>query len=116
MPEPTNAELVGSVIAAGREMRLDITVDSSGAVWISGRRGVAVEPPVEVRFTVESLERYYLDIANDAGRGQISPWDWWCTLMSTHLYEALYQLDRISGRAVVVIERTGFAARSADAS
>lgn len=114
MPDPSVSDLVNSVVDAGRDLKLEITSDSQGSLRITGRRGSPVNPPVTFRFTEDSLIGYYRGIAEDPGRGELSPWEWWMTLMSTHLYEALYKMDRIGKPCFLVIGATGFTACAAD--
>ncbi|MEV0033088.1 hypothetical protein [Nocardia sp. NPDC050793] len=75
------------------------------------RDGVALTTPVAMQFTPEALLGYYRKIAEDARHGRPeSPWEWWMDLMSTHLGEAMYDLDRVDGPAVVTIGKFGFTA------
>ncbi|MEU2043730.1 hypothetical protein [Nocardia niwae] len=114
VPDPSVSDLVNSVVDAGRDLNLEIMSDSAGSLWITGRRGSPVSPPVAFMFTEDSLIEYYRSIAGDPGRGELSPWEWWMTLMSTHLYEALYKMDRIGKPCFLVIDATGFTASAAD--
>ena len=114
MPDPSVLDLLNSVVDAGHDLKLEITFDPHGSLWITGQHGSSVSPPVAFRFTEESLVEYYRSVAEDPGRSELSPWEWWMTLMSTHLYETLYKMGRIGKPCVVVIGATGFTASAAD--
>ncbi|MFR9751713.1 hypothetical protein ACL02S_11845 [Nocardia sp. 004] len=103
-------ELVNSVVTAGRGLNLDIALDEQGGLWITSRSGSPVSPPVAIRFTDESLTEYYRRIARKTYPERSSDWDLWMMLMSTHLYESLYEMGKISGPCAVVIGETGFTA------
>ncbi|WP_454196279.1 hypothetical protein [Nocardia sp. Marseille-Q1738] len=114
MPDPSVSDLVGSVVDAGRDWNLEIISDSRGDLWITGRGGSPMHPAVPIRFTEDALLEYYRSIAEDPARQEQSPWEWWMTLMSTHLYESLYEMDKIGKPCAVVIGATGFTASAAD--
>ncbi|MFC9436803.1 hypothetical protein [Nocardia sp. NPDC057030] len=115
MTEPTSGELADSVIRAGRDWGVEVTAGADGVLRIVRRREVAVEPAVEIRFTEDEILEYYRRIADEAERGIApeGPWDWWMTLMSTHLVEALDELGRVGRPCAITIGRTGFTVTSA---
>ncbi len=77
MPHPTLAELVRSVIEAGREWDLDIS-DRDGTLWLE-------DTPQ-------------------------SPMEWWRSLVSTHLAEAVHRLDGLDGPGLLHIDDYGITA------
>ena len=111
MHEPPFVELVHSVIEAGREWDLDIS-DRAGTLWIEGRAGEPVVPPVEIRFTGDELVEYYRRTVDEGGHEDTpqTPLEWWKTLVSTHLAEAVYQLGGLEGPALLRIDGYGFTA------
>ncbi|MGK8485667.1 hypothetical protein [Nocardia asiatica] len=83
--------------------------------YIVERDGAALTPPIAMQFAPDALLGYYRKIAADALQGRPeSPWEWWMDLMSTHLGEAMYDLDRLGGPAVITIGEFGFTATPAD--
>ncbi|UAK33418.1 hypothetical protein K8O92_05475 [Nocardia asteroides] len=110
MDEPTYDELTDSIVRAGNWEGLKISV-REGIPYLVERAGVALAPPVAMRFTPDTLRDYYRKVAEDALRGRPeSPWDWWMDLMSTHLGEAMYDMDRLGGPVVITIGEFGFTA------
>ncbi|WP_457200739.1 hypothetical protein [Nocardia gipuzkoensis] len=110
MDEPTYDELTDSIVRAGTWEGLKITL-RDGIPYIVERDGTALTPPVAVQFTPDTLLRYYRKIAEDALHGRSeSPWEWWMDLMSTHLGEAMYDMDRVGRPAVITIGQFGFTA------
>ncbi|MGV9542111.1 hypothetical protein [Nocardia beijingensis] len=110
MDEPTYDELTDSIVRAGAWEGLTIRI-TDGIPYILERDETALIPPIAMRFTPETLLAYYRGIAQDTPRGSTTTaWDWWMVLMSTHLGEAMYDLDRVGGPAVITIGEYGFTA------
>ncbi|MFC9871712.1 hypothetical protein [Nocardia salmonicida] len=116
MADPTIEQLVESVTTAGAEWGAEIGRGSHGRVQIIRRHGELLDTPVEFAVTDGELRAYYRRIAEEAERG-VAPepeWEWWMTLMSTHLAEALHDLDREKRPCVVIVRDSGFAATPVD--
>lgn len=112
MADPTIEQLAESVTTAGADWELEISRGPHDRLQIIRRRGELLDPPVEFAITDDELRAYYRGIAEEADRG-VAPepaWEWWMTLMSTHLAEALHDLDRATQPCVLIINDTGFAA------
>ncbi|MGW5141505.1 hypothetical protein ACWEPH_20760 [Nocardia beijingensis] len=110
MNEPTYDELTDSIVRAGSWEGLKISLRDN-VPHIVERDGVALTTPIAMRFTPDALREYYRETAADALRGRPdSPWEWWMDVMSTHLGEAMYDLDRVGGPAVITIGKYGFTA------
>ncbi|MFI5541410.1 hypothetical protein ACIA5H_34015 [Nocardia sp. NPDC051900] len=110
MEEPTHDELTDSIVRAGTWEGLKIQL-FHGIPHIVERDEAALTPPIAMRFSPDTLLAYYRRIARDGSRGSATTsWDWWMVLMSTHLGEAIYDLDRIDGPAVITIGKFGFTA------
>ncbi|MEU1549956.1 hypothetical protein [Nocardia sp. NPDC005745] len=110
MHEPTYEELTDSIVRAANWEGLKVRM-KDGIPYVVERDGAALTPPVAMQFTPDTLRQYYRKIAEDALRGRPeSPWEWWMDLMSTHLGEAMYDLDRVGGPAVITIGEFGFTA------
>lgn len=115
MAEPTTAELADSVIEAGLDWHYGISRTDTGQLDLNSRGSTPLDPPIEIRFTAEELRSYYQGIAADAERDPAtqSPWQWWMTLMPTHLREAVYEMDKLAEPGVITITDSGFAAEPA---
>ncbi|MBF6464405.1 hypothetical protein IU427_04320 [Nocardia beijingensis] len=110
MTEPTYSELTDSIVRAGSWEGLRIAL-RDGVPYIIERDSVALPTPIPMRFAPGTLREYYRKIAEDALHGRPeSPWEWWMDLMSTHLGEAMYDLDRLDGPAEITIGEFGFTA------
>lgn len=110
MADPTIEQLAESVTTAGADWGLEICRGAHGRLQIIRRGGQLLDPPVEFAITDSELRAYYRGIAEEADRG-VAPepaWQWWMTLMSTHLAEALHDLDRAARPCVLVIGDAGF--------
>ncbi|WP_174184561.1 hypothetical protein [Nocardia barduliensis] len=115
MSDPAMADLVRSIIEAGRDWDLGI-VERGGSLWIDRRAGAPVQPPVEIRFTRDELAEYYQRTVSDGGH-EASPqtsWEWWKSLVSTHLAEAMYKLGGLAGPGVIKIGEFGLTAAGPD--
>ncbi|MBF6299312.1 hypothetical protein IU459_17435 [Nocardia amamiensis] len=115
MSDPTLADLVRSIIEAGRDWDLGI-VERNGSLWIERRAGELVRPPVEIQFAAEELAEYYQRTVSEGGyeASPQSPWEWWKSLLSTHLAEAMYKQGRLAGRGVIRIGEFGLTAVALD--
>lgn len=96
MGDPTIEQLTESVITAGVDWGLEMGSGPDGRLRIVRRGGQLLDATVEFALTDSELRAYYRDIAEEAERGVATEpaWGWWMTLMSTHLAEALHDLDR----------------------
>ncbi|WP_280503112.1 hypothetical protein [Nocardia farcinica] len=115
MPEPTTTELIESVVQAGRDWTLGISRADQGHLNVDSRGDRRLDSPIEIVFTATELHSYYRRIAEEAERGVAPepPWEWWMTLMSTHLMEAVHETDRRTEPCVITVTATGFAATPA---
>lgn len=115
MPDPTGDDLVSSIIEAGRDWDLGI-VERNGSLWVEQRAGESVRPPVEIRFTRDELAEYYQRTVSGGGHeaSPQSPWEWWKSLVSTHLAEAMYKLGGLSRPGVIRIGEYGLTAVGSD--
>ena len=117
MADPTIEQLAKSVITVGTDWGLEISCGSDGRLRIVRRGGELLDPAVEFAVTDSELRAYYRHIAA-AERG-VAPepvWEWWMTLMSTHLAETLYDLDRAARPCVIVVGDTGFSVTPIDSA
>jgi len=110
--DPTVEQLSESVTTAGADWGAEIVRGPLGRLQIIRRHGELLYVPVEFAVTDAELRAYYRRIAEEAERGAAPEpaWEWWMTLMSTHLAEALHDLDREKRPCVVIVGDTGFAA------
>ncbi|MGW5456500.1 hypothetical protein [Nocardia sp. NPDC003979] len=110
MADPTIEQLSESVITAGADWGLEISSGYDGRLRIVRRGGELLDPAVDFAVADSELRAYYRRIAEEAERGAAPKpaSDWWMTLMSTHLAEALYDLDRAARPCVVIVGDTGF--------
>lgn len=118
MADPTIEQLTESVITAGTNWGLEISSGSDGRLRIARCGGELLDPAVEFAVTDSELRAYYRPIAEEAERG-VAPepaWEWWMTLMSTHLAEALHDLDRAARPCVIVVGDTGFSVTPIDSA
>ncbi|MFC4373121.1 hypothetical protein ACFO5K_03320 [Nocardia halotolerans] len=116
MADPTIEQLSESVTTAGADWGAEIGRGPHGRLQIIRRHGELLHMPVVFAVTDAELRAYYRRIAGEAERG-VAPepaWEWWMTLMSTHLAEALHELDRDKRPCVVIVGDTGFAAAPVD--
>ncbi|WP_157172935.1 hypothetical protein [Nocardia exalbida] len=110
--DPTSAELTESVARAARGLGLRVATDEKGGLWITARGEVELAPPVAIEFSEEAISDYYARIASRVPDDEPdhTPSSWWYMLMSTHLYEALYEMDRLGVPCDIVIGPSGLTA------
>ncbi|MFR9749540.1 hypothetical protein ACL02S_00735 [Nocardia sp. 004] len=114
-PDPITTELIESVVQAGQDWTLGISQADQGHLRVISRGDRRLERPIEILFTAKELHTYYRRIADEAERGVAPepPLEWWMTLMSTHLMEAVHGADRHNEPCVITVTATGFAATPA---
>ncbi|MEU6827428.1 hypothetical protein ABZ894_02135 [Nocardia beijingensis] len=106
---PTTAELTQSVIAAGREWQVEISSSDQG-LQITGRGGERLDVPIEFAVTDDEMRAYYVEVSKSSLYPEDQKWQQWQSLMSTHLLEALHELDRHDAHCVITVGETGFTA------
>ncbi|WP_120040020.1 hypothetical protein [Nocardia panacis] len=97
------------MIAAGREWQVEISSSDQG-LRITGRSGKQLDVPIEFAVTGDDLYAYYVEVGKSRLYPEDQKWQQWQSLMSTHLLEALHELDRHEAPCVITVGTTGFTA------